>query len=356
MVSLGSLTFAWASLESNSMRWWELSKSDNKLPASLKMILPTPPTEPPLPLVPLEHLSLWSYWAPITEEIDDIFMAFSKTLITLIIRDANLFDTNALSSPLLTEDDPKIVFGNVTSRSPSKLRKLIVILPKQEISLPLHRATSYPDLEYLEMEDGVSRHSCDSALPIGSASNWDLVKSKILANKSIKLLGRPRTMLSTKDSIPYSQSEEILRYEFDSMDQKTMGFRDRADDNRLFIEAIARGEGIRPERLGQSGSKRPYWSWDWSLPNLQTLQLTGEFARRFKFKMLAGCPNLENLVLNMATVGDNDMVTEPEDRQDGDQSETRQGQPAFEHQRNIQVRDFLLPTDGDETHDLGNFI
>ncbi|KAF9997211.1 hypothetical protein BGZ79_009073 [Entomortierella chlamydospora] len=171
---------------------------------------------------------------------------------------------------------------------------------------------------------------------------------------NLKVLHLGIKMINGQSYIP--PVKEILRYEFDSMDQKTMGFRDRADDNRLFIEAIARGEGIRPERLGQSGSKRPYWSWDWSLPNLQTLQLTGEFARRFKFKMLAGCPNLENLVLNMATVGDNDMVTEPEDRQDGDQSETRQGQPAFEHQRNIQVRDFLLPTDGDETHDLGNFI
>ncbi|KAF9344746.1 hypothetical protein BGX26_003964, partial [Mortierella sp. AD094] len=77
------------------------------------------------------------------------------------------------------------------------------------------------------------------------------------------------------------------------------------------------------------------------------------------FKMLAGCPNLENLILNMATIGDNDMVTEPKDdidQRNGDQDKIQQNQPTFEHQRNIQAQDFLIPTDGDETRNSEKYI
>ncbi|KAF9174157.1 hypothetical protein BGX21_000514 [Mortierella sp. AD011] len=375
MVSLGSETFAWAANESYNMSRWNHSRNRSSLSSALKEFLPAPPTQPPHPPVPLEHLLLWSYWTPIQSEINDIFDAFSDTLVTLIVRDVNHPAINTSSPQQLTEGSlSRVELGSFNYGIPRRLRKMIVVLPKQEIALPEHHGASYSSLEYMEIEDGVSRYSCDSVLPDGAPINWRLVKS-VWANKSIKLLGRPalcfqpRTLYHTPNlkvlhlgtKLIHGRSyippvKDILRYEFESMDQETMRFRDRADGDRLFIEAVARGEFIRPERLGQSGPKRPYWSWDWSLPNLQTLQLTSEFAWRFKFKMLAGCPNLENLVLNMTTVGDNDMVVEPEDRQDGDQSETRQDHPTFEHQRNIQVRDFLLPTDGDETHDLGGFI
>ncbi|KAK3808077.1 MAG: hypothetical protein J3R72DRAFT_481118 [Linnemannia gamsii] len=46
---------------------------------------------------------------------------------------------------------------------------------------------------------------------------------------------------------------------------------------------------------------RPKWSWDWHLPELRKLDLTSEFAYRFEFKMLHGCPNLEILRLHMRT-------------------------------------------------------
>ncbi|KAK5821532.1 hypothetical protein F5H01DRAFT_403405 [Linnemannia elongata] len=38
--------------------------------------------------------------------------------------------------------------------------------------------------------------------------------------------------------------------------------------------------------------KRPTWTWDWHLPNLVSLTLNTEFGYRFKFRMLAGTPNL----------------------------------------------------------------
>ncbi|KAF8926576.1 hypothetical protein BGZ47_002655, partial [Haplosporangium gracile] len=44
---------------------------------------------------------------------------------------------------------------------------------------------------------------------------------------------------------------------------------------------------------------RPYWEWDWYLPVLRRLRLASEFAYRFQFKMLQGCPRLEELDLLM---------------------------------------------------------
>ncbi|KAF9340276.1 hypothetical protein BGZ91_002778 [Linnemannia elongata] len=43
------------------------------------------------------------------------------------------------------------------------------------------------------------------------------------------------------------------------------------------------------------------WTWDWHLPSLNHLALTGEFAYQFQFRMFNGCPALEKLDLNNKT-------------------------------------------------------
>ncbi|KAG0205568.1 hypothetical protein BGX28_002820 [Mortierella sp. GBA30] len=57
---------------------------------------------------------------------------------------------------------------------------------------------------------------------------------------------------------------------------------------------------IPPVEELQSAS-RPVWSWDWHLPNLRAITLSAEFAYRFQFRMLHGCPNLESLWLDLRT-------------------------------------------------------
>ncbi|KAF9344747.1 hypothetical protein BGX26_003965 [Mortierella sp. AD094] len=215
--------------------------------------------------------------------------------------------------------------------TPSKLRKMIVVLPKQYVVLQGHLIAKYRKLEYLEIEDVLSMYSCDATLPNRRNLAWSVERADALAYKSIKLQGwsalcfQPKILYFTPNlrilhlgaKLINGQSyippvEEILRHEFDSKDQETAEFKARADARR------------RGEYVISGQTKRPYWPWDWNLPNLQTLHLTGEFTWRFKFKMLAGCPNLENFILNMTIIGDNNSVTKPEDRQDGDQSELQQ--------------------------------
>ncbi|KAG0041345.1 hypothetical protein BGZ83_001965, partial [Gryganskiella cystojenkinii] len=64
---------------------------------------------------------------------------------------------------------------------------------------------------------------------------------------------------------------------------------------------------VSTESLSSSSTEPPAlghraaWTWDWQLPNLTLLHLSGEFALLFKFQMLVGCPSLEKLQINIST-------------------------------------------------------
>ncbi|KAF9342796.1 hypothetical protein BGX26_006830, partial [Mortierella sp. AD094] len=374
MISLGPKTFAWATEENLNLTRWNLLEMNNSLVATLPDFIHRPPTQPLYPLVPLEHLHLRSYWTPVTNEINDIVSAFPETLVTLIVQDAT-----PLANTTLIEHGPLTVEfgGRVCSKVPYKLRKVIIVLPRQEVVFPDHLLAAYRELEYLEIEDGLSIYTCDSTLLIANSLGWNKAHADALAIKTIKLQGRsalcfhPECLYRTPDlrllylgtKVADGQSyippvAEILRYEYDSKDQEALDFKAKVDYyyNRGFAE-VAGDHSVIPE---EPALKRPYWSWDWSLPNLETLHLTGEFAWRFKFNMLAGCPSLESLSLNMATIGDNNMVTESEEgdgyRQDGELHATQQDQLTFEHQRYIQAQDFLSPTGGNDICNSGAYL
>ncbi|KAK3830893.1 MAG: hypothetical protein JOS17DRAFT_829212 [Linnemannia elongata] len=79
---------------------------------------------------------------------------------------------------------------------------------------------------------------------------------------------------------------------------------------RCFIPPVAElssyhdldAEGDGPPKTASSILiARPRWVWIWYLPRLKHLALTSEFAYRFEFKMLQGCPALEYLRLHMRT-------------------------------------------------------
>lgn len=47
--------------------------------------------------------------------------------------------------------------------------------------------------------------------------------------------------------------------------------------------------------------RRPTWTWDWELPKLTTLKLSGELAYRFHFMMLSGTPSLNSLAIDFGS-------------------------------------------------------
>ncbi|KAG0061750.1 hypothetical protein BGZ89_011197 [Linnemannia elongata] len=48
-------------------------------------------------------------------------------------------------------------------------------------------------------------------------------------------------------------------------------------------------------------ARRPVWTWDWALPKLTFMTLTGELAYRFQFRMLEGTPSLITLKLDITS-------------------------------------------------------
>ncbi|KAK3845583.1 MAG: hypothetical protein J3R72DRAFT_521151 [Linnemannia gamsii] len=49
-------------------------------------------------------------------------------------------------------------------------------------------------------------------------------------------------------------------------------------------------------------SQPPVWAWDWDLPSLTTLRLSGDIAYMFQFRMLAGTPNLTYFSIDIDSI------------------------------------------------------
>ncbi|KAF9130236.1 hypothetical protein BGX30_013593 [Mortierella sp. GBA39] len=73
---------------------------------------------------------------------------------------------------------------------------------------------------------------------------------------------------------------------------------DHQDEDGL---ATGAKDGQEGEEMLLSMIQRPAWSWDWKFRQLKKLEFTGEFAFRFQFRMLHGCPALKELTLEMET-------------------------------------------------------
>ncbi|KAF9205171.1 hypothetical protein BGZ49_004390 [Haplosporangium sp. Z 27] len=321
IVSLNLLTFRWAADEFRSLDSWR-SNTTNSI---------VNPIQPPHNLVPLEYLLLWSFNSPITNEVADIFTGFHETLQTFITRCVGSSGFTGFTPTPFSEDGSiGVIFGNFDQEMP-RLRKLIIILPRQSVKLPTNLITRCPKLEYLEIEDQLMSYASNTDLLLERSQDWSHEHLGDLAYKGIKLQGNS-AIIFNPELLHHTPNLQIL-----NLGIKTMR-------NQSFIPHVAQMIDCDP--------KPSRWTWDWNLPNLKTLQLTGEFAWRFRFIMLAGCPNLENLYLNMSRVFDDDMVTEP----DGDQSEPQVDQEISEHQRIIQAQDFLLPVNDHGSSNFENYL
>ncbi|KAG9069519.1 hypothetical protein KI688_010422 [Linnemannia hyalina] len=83
---------------------------------------------------------------------------------------------------------------------------------------------------------------------------------------------------------------------------------DNIDDNNKNNDSLS--------TYGSVPRKQPTWTWDWYLPNLLSLKLNAEFGYRFKFRMLAGTPNLT--LERQHVVGDIDNSSSPIELEEND--------------------------------------
>lgn len=109
------------------------------------------------------------------------------------------------------------------------------------------------------------------------------------------------------DTLKYALELQILSLQMVQDEEDMTCFIPPAEE----LDAIAEGEstidGGGSDHLddGENSSlltplaRRPVWTWDWELPKLTNLTLTGEHAYQFQFRMLDGTPSLINFRLDI---------------------------------------------------------
>ncbi|KAF9155827.1 hypothetical protein BG015_008404 [Linnemannia schmuckeri] len=120
--------------------------------------------------------------------------------------------------------------------------------------------------------------------------------------------------------------------------------------NHPFIPPLAELDDFEDDDFAGSAPspRRPIWTWDWDLPKLTDLDLTGEFAYRFQFRMLRGTPGLVHFLVDIRsassehkrTVSIKDLV---KSTQDGKTTETLQDDDNDDDTRNSQLEYIHLP-------------
>ncbi|KAF8932203.1 hypothetical protein BGZ47_011510 [Haplosporangium gracile] len=231
-------------------------------------------------LVPLEKVRLQEgAGEPMTDELDDIAFAFSQTLKNI------KFSSSYLRS--------------LPSRSIHLGRGWIELPALQHLSfytgrlmLDRHFFKRCPNLKSTRLYDGSDPDRCQDVTTCLPAHLPNL--------ESLFLIGwcafqfHPASFHSTprlKELSMGSRRKGDLNHFIPSTDalHGPSYFQDESTETIVSIQA----------RVAEI--VRTLWTWDWHLPNLNHLSLTGEFAYQFQFRMLCGSPALEKLDLNNKT-------------------------------------------------------
>ncbi|KAG0301603.1 hypothetical protein BGZ97_002715 [Linnemannia gamsii] len=383
MISLGPNFFAWAPQEKRERQAYYARKRRQSLEAAaagaagsattafpsaalqraslLSEPAPVPPTPPPPPQ-PLEEAVLRCYWEGLGTEIEDIAVSFPETLTKIVIQGPRaqfaVPDQGIIPEPR--------AIGETWLEPLPRLRKLAIFKLEETFRMAPLLLSRCPALEELRIQDKATAYNCDQVLAFGVPRQYpaptslsELGTSRL---KSIDLRGwsalcfHPETLRHTpeleslvlmtehdrfmRNIIP--EPGVLLSYDYPSLQEEADSIRNAMtamslsqldsddDDNQGFVQQ--QQQQTRPAIL-----RRPCWAWDWYLPNLNRLRLTSEFAFRFQFKMLAGCPQLEYLELSIAVQGDHtpdmteEQLTGPRDYY------------YYTHKRVLTRADFLAP-------------
>ena len=282
--SPGSRPFLWARKDAEKRRHQAL---EDVPPVELPPgSLPPPPFPPALPI---ETVRLRMTTPEMTEEMDDVAFAFSNSLRSFVVR---------YRQRDIHHDAPiPIVVGNEWDLP--QLRQLRISCLVRAMQVDPYFLLRSPDLETLDLLDGINNYRCSEII------TWSPARLPKL--KTLTLTGSAAIAFHP-ETLRHCTSLEELSLELYSWSSGT-----------TFIPSpteISRFEPVLPttematiktkeqlESLSLAGSfARPTWRWDWHLPQLTSIRLTSEFAWRFQFRMLQGCPNLEMLILSTITI------------------------------------------------------
>ncbi|KAF9546213.1 hypothetical protein EC957_009952 [Mortierella hygrophila] len=233
-----------------------------------------------------------------TDEVDDIAIAFSQTLTGL-----RATSTSTTSAP---DIPPAVHFGRGWVDMMA-LDRLVLDTVTSRMILDRELLVHCPNLSYAALGDRTFDYRCQDIMPCLPARLRRLVTLQLYGWSSLSF--HPDTLYSTSE---LRTLEVTMRPRFHNFDLQFIYFippieklnqsyniRNDNDD-----ESGATGSTATPAILDETPQIiRPRWTWDWQLPHLTQLRLSGEFAYLFEFRMLRGCPGLDILHLDMATTG-----------------------------------------------------
>ncbi|KAG0058591.1 hypothetical protein BGZ89_001157 [Linnemannia elongata] len=232
------------------------------------------------PLVPLRIFATKYDRPAFGRQLNDVAFAFGGTLEDITVS-SNWWKR-------LTDHEAALKFsigeGNCSWDLP-RLSKLKVNMRQILIRIHPDAISRCPRLSHIFLKDRRQEYQLDEVV------YWTPTKLPLL--KELALEGTPAI----------SFHPDILHGTTNLTDLKLEIFTLRVDV--AFIPPAEELDGADDESIDDNNKnansppthesvprKRPTWTWDWHLPNLVSLTLNAEFGYRFKFRMLAGTPNL----------------------------------------------------------------
>ncbi|KAG0282124.1 hypothetical protein BGZ96_000805 [Linnemannia gamsii] len=235
-------------------------------------------------LVPLETVHLKEgAGEPLSDELDDITFAFSQTLKNLKFSSFYLPSIPSRS----------IHLGHGWMGLPA-MEHISVFAGR--LTVDRHFFKRCPNLKSARLFDGDDqnhRQEITTCLPV------DLPQLE-----SLSLVGRCALQFHP---VMFHSSPKLRMISMDSRRLGDAGYHSPIDDTALYGSLDLQDNSVEPiisVQVRAAEIVRTLWTWDWYLPNLNHLRLTGEFACQFQFRMLCGCSSLESLDLNNMIVSE----------------------------------------------------
>lgn len=303
MDTLGPGTFAWAVQEKRDLE--SLGSNSHNTNSSVQGgVAPSLQESRPAylehGLVPLEEFNILESDEPLSDEDDSVVFAFSQTLKKLTMTAATYQQLHI----------PRILQVGGGWVDLPLLTTLYISAAWNRLSLDTQLYRHCPNLTLASFTDNTTRYRCRD---IRTCLAAELPRLDTLdLNGWSGLTFHPATLHST-----VSLKKLWIAIGRDDVDAYFIP--PRTELERSFESDLAGMEGgdvdgdkgDAPIQVAQERSRmgRPKWTWDWYLPQLTSLTLTGEFAYRFQFRMLQGCPSLKFLSLNMRLTDRSDQFT-----------------------------------------------
>ncbi|KAF8933284.1 hypothetical protein BGZ47_010937 [Haplosporangium gracile] len=241
-------------------------------------------------LIPLQDVEIRAMVCDITDEVDDIVVAFSNTLRRLSVKTTPFrtpvcFAKQWIKLPFLTHLDFDVRYG----------------ILEFDTELLKH----CPRLVFLKLTYSVCQYECRDIVPFRPFQLYSLTDLILTGWHALRF--HPDTLRSTRSlkNLELSTvSGEDKRVYIPSAEELNRSYGEQ-DDSALDDDSDPDTASNSDNTISQKKSRiiRPHWSWDWNLPCLKTLRLRSEFAFRFQFKMLEGCLALETLDLDIRAGG-----------------------------------------------------